>query len=540
MKKQFATFGLKNFLGVVGLLLLLSGVCLNMGCESCDCEPSETRLAFIGYWDFPSGETFTTTNLTPYPDNTVDFIARVYYPSYDESVLEDPEDPNLEGIEVADGKHPLIIFGHGRYPPGVPYNYLHMTNLMYHLASWGYICVSINFDVFNSLQYQHQNGIPHRGELFLHAVDRMLQLNGDATSIFYDTIETTQIALIGHSRGGGGAISAVNLNLSQGSPRSIVGLATISPVDFDTDPVQAAIPHICLYGSWDGDLSGGDGAIIWNQGVRTAHKEFVEIYGANHFNFTDTIDYINEEEDIPREDQQEMAQGFINAYFDLHVRGISRQDWPQYLTGHINMVPDVDYYIQYLSPDYLAIDDGSPLGTVDTNNLNGTNDGSTMALFDDEMLNNPNDHFYNMSEGLLIHWDDTTDELVFSFDPQDASVYTHLHFRASQRPGHTLNTLDTFKNFSVRVDDADGGTATVNIKDYFGGIQYPDFSGSISATSSYQYKSIPRSFRIPFTDLAGVDITKVNQVVLLFDRPDEPGYKNITGAIALDDLEFTN
>lgn len=540
-KKLFVSSRLKKLLRRLGILLLLAGVCFNMGCDSCDCEPREAFFAFIGYWDFPSGETFTTTNNSPYQDNTVDFIARVYYPSYDESVLDDLENPNFEGIEVADGKHPLIIFGHGRYGGGVPTNYLGMTNLMNHLASWGYICVSINFDVFHQLQSSYSWGIPHRGELFLHAIYRMAQLNTDTSSIFYDKIDTSKIALIGHSRGGGGAISAVNQNLSQGSPRTIVALATLSPVDFGTDALQAAIPHISLYGTWDGDLLDGEGPRIWDEGVRTAHKEFVEIYGANHFNFTDDIDYINEVEEIPREDQKEIAQGFINAYFDVYGRGNDRWDWPKYLTGHVRMLQNVDYYIQYLSSDFLTIDNGNPLGTVNTNNLGGNNNGSSLTLFDDEMLDDYNQYFYNMSEGLLIHWNDIGDQLGFDFPAQDVSNYTHLHFRTSQRPGNTLNVLDTFKNFRVKVQDSDGGVATVSIKDYFGGIQYPDYSNSLTATwqQPYQYKSIPRSFRIPFTDLQGVDSTKINQVVLLFDRPDETGYKNITGAIALDDLEFT-
>jgi hypothetical protein len=99
--------------------------------------------------------------------------------------------------------------------------------------------------------------------------------------------------------------------------------------------------------------------------------------------------------------------------------------------------------------------------------------------------------------------------------------------------------LDSFKNFRVRVRDNSGGSAVIIIKDYFNGLQYPDFSGSIAVDSVYQYKSIPRSFRIPFTDFPGVNFNQVTRVTLLFDRADESGYKNISGAIAVDDLEFT-
>jgi alpha/beta superfamily hydrolase len=300
---------------------------------------------------------------------TVDFIARVYYPSYDETVLQDPENANHEGITVADGVHPLVVFGHGRYGLGVPTNYLGMTNLMNHLASWGYICISVNLDVVHALQGAHQHGIPHRGELLLHAVDYMLQQNADPGSLFFGKIDPTRIALIGHSRGGGGAISAVNQNMSAATPRPIKAVATISPVDFSVQPVQAAVPHLTLYGTWDGDLYDGEGPRIWDGGVRTAPRQHVEIYGANHFHFTDAITYSGETNEISREDHQEIAQGYINAFFDVHVRQLDRHEWPLYLVGQKDMRAGVDEYLQVLTSDFLKIDDGSPLGSEGTNSL---------------------------------------------------------------------------------------------------------------------------------------------------------------------------
>jgi dienelactone hydrolase len=505
---------------------------------SCDtCRPGQGNLALIGNWDFPAG---TFTLVTPSPSGqTVNFIARVYYPSYDTLAFADPDNPNFQGIEVSEGQHPLVVFGHGQYGLGSPTNYLGMTNLMNHLASWGYIAVSVNLDVVQGQWPNHQQGIPQRGELLLAAIDRMLQLNGDPTSLFYQKIDPARIALIGHSRGGGGAISAVNQNLAQGSPRAIKALATISPVDFHTQPVQAAVPHLSLYGSWDGDLYDGEGPRIWDGGVRTAPKQQVEIYGANHFHFTDAITYAGENVEITREDHHELAQGYINAWFDIHVRGANRYDWPLYLVGLKDMRPGVNKYLQILSNDFLAVDNGAPLGTEATNNLGGTNTFGTLPLFDDLMLTSATDHFYNQSAGLITHWDAGTDQLVLAFGNQNVSAFTYLHFRAAQRPGHALNALDTFKDFRVQITDASNTTAVVAIKDFLGGLQYPDLSGSLGATSTYQYKAIMRSFRIPLTDFAGVNLQNIKEIRFLFDRPNAPGFTNTTGAIAIDDIEFS-
>ena len=515
---------------------------------SCDtCRPSQGNFALIGWWDFSPG---TFTLVTPSPSGqTVNLIARVYYPSYDTMAFKpDPDNPHFDSIAVADGQHPLVVFGHGQYGLGSPTNYLGITHLMNHLASWGYIAVSVNLDVVQGQWPSHQQGIPQRGELLLAAVDRMLALNNDAGSLFYQKIDPSQIALAGHSRGGGGAISAVNRNLTQGSPRAIKAVATISPVDFHTQPVQAAVPHLSLYGSWDGDLDDGEGPRIWDGGVRTAPKQLVEIYGANHFHFTDNTVYAGENVEITREAHHELAQGYINAWFDIHVRALNRYDWPFYLVGVKDLRPGVNKYLSILSHDFVAVDNGNPLGTEATNNLGGTNTFGTLPLFDDRMLTSFSDHFYNQSEGLVAHWDAGTDELVIAFGNQNVSTYTYLSFRAAQRPRNAsnpsapenaLNVVNTFKNFRVEVKDASNSTAAVAIKDYLGGLQYPDSSGSLFGAGPHNYKAIMRSFRIPLTDFVGVNLHNIKEIRFRFDRPDEPGFKNVTGAIAIDDIEFS-
>lgn len=511
------------------------------GCESC--TPDTRNFALLGQWDVPGGETYTVVEDIPI-DQTVDFIGRVYYSSADSLAIEElgaTQDYDPNGISVLPGKHPLVVFGHGQYSAGYPTNYLGMSKLMEHLASWGYICISVNLDVLQGGWSAYDSGIPQRGELMLHAIEFMLEQNADDGSIFYDKIDVDKIALIGHSRGGGGAISAVTQNLAKPSPRPILALATISPVDFGVDPLAGPVPHLSFYGSWDGDLKRGNGPRIWSAGARLADRLFVEVHGGNHFHFTDVIDYNKETEDILREEHWEISEGFINAFFDKHVRNLDRYTWPEYLTG-AKRINNVDYFLQYQTSDFETIDDGSPLGTPDTNNMIGPNDGSSLVLYEDKMLNDFNDHFYNESEGLVAHWDAANDSLVFEFPVFDASDFTHISFRVSQRPDIALNTLDTRKNFSVLASDG-SATGTVQIKDYMGGLQYPDFSQSIQdyhpTLGAYQYKSIPRTYRIPLADFAGVDFSTASKVSFVFDQINEPNFDNTSGAIAIDDLEFT-
>jgi hypothetical protein len=368
----------------------------------------------------------------------------------------------------------------------------------------------------------------------------MQGLNSNASSIFYNHIHVNKIALIGHSRGGGGALSAVNQNLIRASPYPILAAATISPVDFYVDPISSAVPHVSLYGTWDGDLSRGHGHRLWNGGARQADRVFAEVYGANHFHFTDNINYAYETEEITREQHHEISQGLFNAFLSKYVKGQNQYSWPDYLTGE-KRVNSVDYYMQYLSNQYLRVDDGSPLGSVTENNLLGTNDGTTLILFNDKMLNDLTEHFYNEHEGLIIHWDDRGDLVEFNFPTQDVSSYSYLSFRVSQRHGFTLlNNLDERKNFGVNIADGAGTSNTVLIENYQGALQYPDLSGSISSTSPYQYKNIMRSYRIPLEHFTGTDFTQINKVTFIFDQAYVDGFDNESGAIALDDLEFSN
>lgn len=514
--------GRRRYGGALGALAFAISIFL-LGCNGCN--PKQSFIGKVCTWDVPVGQTYAFVD-APGVLSPVSFKARVYHSTLDTNCV--TFDTTL---------HPLVIFGHGRWPAGVPNNYLGMTNLMDLLASWGYICVSVNLDVVNSLQDGFEYGVPHRGELMLHAIEYMAKECRTPGSPFHHRIDTTKIALIGHSRGGGGAIYACNYNSTHRN-RPIKALATISPVNFGTDALSASVAHLCLYGSWDGDLFGGDGPDIWSRGTRSAPKELVEIYGANHFHFTDNADFPFENAEITREQHQQMSKGLINAWFDTHVRGVNRYNWPRYLSGNSRVVNGIDYYISYYDEHFQSIDHGDPLGTPLANNLNGSNVPTGLPFFNDFAMSIPPD--YGTGPALRVNWDDGSDMLDVNFPGTNASGYAFLSFRMSQVHPFEWNSLNTKKDFNVSVTDAAGHTATVPISNYLGGLQYPDLSGSLPNGDEFNYKQIMRSFRIPKTDFVGVDFSQVVNVRFAFNRPNVPGFTNATGAVKIDDLEFTD
>jgi len=508
------SFKKSNLVYLVFLFLFFNG---------CDCNPKGFNLAIVMTWDVPAGQTYTftdpTTGLT-----TVDFKARVFFPSKDST-----------GNEVTDGAHPLVIFGHGRYGPtagsGFPDNYLHASYLLNQLTSWGYICVTVNFDVIHSI-----TGISERGELFLKAIDFMMAENGNAASKFFNKIDGSKIGLVGHSRGGGGATSAVNRNQAQGSPRNIKALATISPTSFNTSPVSGNMPQLMLFGTWDGDLSDAQGYAMWDVAPRDKTKVYVEIYGANHFFFSDDLVYDNEIQGILRENHQNMAKGFINAFFDQYVRGNLRYSWPQYLTFD-KKVDSIEYYVQYMDDTVLSIDDGGPGGTAATNTLGGVNTPTSLTLFDDSDLGTGTGQFGN-TIGLRTSWDNAADKIEFNFPATDASAFSYITFRASQRHGVTGNTVNTFKNIKVQLTDNAANSFSLPVSNtIYKGLQYPDLEEYPYGPGSY--KNIPSTFRLKLSGFTGVNLSQLVKVTILFDAPNAAGFVNNTGAITFDDLEIT-
>ncbi len=89
-------------------------------------------------------------------------------------------------------KHPILTWGNGTNAVPKQYNYL-----LTHLASWGFVVIATE---------DQNTGV---GQTILDGVNFLVHANSDASSIFFQKLDVSQVGALGHSQGASGAINAM-------------------------------------------------------------------------------------------------------------------------------------------------------------------------------------------------------------------------------------------------------------------------------------------------------------------------------------------
>src|SRR5262249_22678082 len=138
---------------------------------------------------------------------------------------------------VADAlpRYPLVIIAHGNHgivdtAGATVESFRGLEYLARHLASYGYIAVSIDLNDMNR-PIDRDPAIVQRG---LTIPDHIRQWSVFDTSdpIFTGHVDLGQVALIGHSRGAEAVVSAHRSNVDLSRGLNIRAVVSISPTDF--------------------------------------------------------------------------------------------------------------------------------------------------------------------------------------------------------------------------------------------------------------------------------------------------------------------
>jgi dienelactone hydrolase len=440
------------------------------------------------------------------------------------------------------GPTPLVVIAHGNHYPkmvdvGMGFtpvdanvtsdeNYKGYTYLQTHLASRGFITLSVDLDeAFGVPGYGYPtialSGIKIRAWLTLKNIERLISDATIAGGALVGKIDTSRIYLIGHSRGGEAVVVAYHLLKTPAdapggaSPvgftaAGVKGIVSISPV---TAAIEAGgiapqdIPYLMLYGSADGDVNGATpGAEPFRHYDRATNNKYaVRIMGANHnfFNqswpasdasqtvagslFAATINPL-----VPpvganlttRPQQEGLAKGYIAAFLNL-VDGGDDAARNFFLEQPSHLIPlGVDPALALVMHSQARLA-GVPKRVVDdyeTNpavTLSSSGQAVTttvpLANISENLLLDPGvqvadeteafNRFFQETRGVLMGWSAAAEYVETLAGPdQDLRGAHTISFRVAQQPKAAQTVaLAGPLTLSVELEDAGAKTSSVSL-----------------------------------------------------------------------------
>ena len=472
--------------------------------------------------------------------------------------------------------YPLVILAHGNHrvfsAPGVRVNSFDgLEYLARHLASHGYVAASVDLDGMN-LPSRRDPAIEQRGLTILEHIAELETLNGSDPQL-QNRIDLNQIALIGHSRGGEGVVSAQASNVVPGGPsRAVRSIVSIAPTDV-LGLVQASVPYLVIYGSADNDVASGHPFQLYDRATQIKSMIFIE--GAIHNRFSTNTDWLasldsGDARMIGATEHLNLARAYTLGWLEMSIRG-QRDHLPLFdRNGRPASVPggNIFHQFQQVATQRSMIDDfeqgafdlAVPLGPqlatrAERNRLNGavtvsglaTPDGLASARTEASLRRRELPFFCHDTFGAMVAWAAAGGTYTTAFAAGNISGFRVLSFRAAQRFGAAKNpnpaglAPGASLDLTVRLTDAAGQVARVRAGTV-AAIPFPwkrpigplAPAGEGGPTLN---KSALRTIRLPlaaFTAANGsLDLTRVVSITFDFDQ-------RATGELAIDDIEFSD
>jgi len=454
---------------------------------------------------------------------------------------------------------PLILVGHGG-----GHNYAWYDHIGYHMASYGYIVVS------------HQNcyGPP---DCTLGHTDAVLELQDSiAGGVLAGKIDSGRIIWIGHSLGGMGVVGAFD-SLMDGeytpthyTPDSIVLISAMLPNSMG-GPAEAT-PHHASFHLWtaagDTDISGWPGSeqtqTFLLHDRATKYRMSTVVQGTGHA-------WFHSGPESPSWFEGPCSIGRANTH--LVQLGLFLPLIKYFAEGN---VPASDFFWrQYERFSPIGVDTSNPCIVVTNEYRNGADSGNfmiddyqtvdgpytsssggavsfTVPNLLEGYLDDANSDFTWMisdpfngcthastgdtSRGVVFDWNGTDRYYEWEIIPgqRDFSGYLYLSFRGAQGTRHpyTLAVLGDL-TFTVTLRDGAGGTSSINIGAYGGGLEQP-YQRQGGWHNDFEV------IRIRLTDFlanaSGLDLSDIEAVRFNFG----PSWGSNEGRIVVDELMLTN
>jgi dienelactone hydrolase len=263
--------------------------------------------------------------------------------------------PDGAAAEAA-GPFPLVLVVHGNHSPtdysDPGYDYLGEL-----LASRGYILVSLDMNFINGISRENDG----RGWMMLEHLRAWHEFAEDADNPFAGRVDLTNIAIMGHSRGGEAVTHAAAFNRLDRYPDDanvefdygydIKSVVAIAPVDGQYTPTGRKVPmedvnYLVFHGSHDGDVTSFHGLRPYGRLEFTpgfeGFKAAVYMYRANHGQWNSVWNSFDRGPRSARSldlrylvdpaDQRRMAELYVSAFLGATLKG--EREWLPLFRDH--------------------------------------------------------------------------------------------------------------------------------------------------------------------------------------------------------------
>ncbi|MFY0714683.1 hypothetical protein J1D01_13480 [Seonamhaeicola sp. NFXS20] len=480
-----------------------------------------------------------------------------------------------------EGTFPLVLIVHGDHSmqdySDNGYSYLGEL-----LASKGIIMASVDENFLNkswSNLFKGLNKENHtRGWLLLEHLKTWHEWNKQKDHIFYKKIDTTNLALIGHSKGGEAVVYASIFNKLPFYPDdasikfnynyNIKSIVAIAPVDGQnklggSNPRLEDINYLVLHGSQDGDVSSFMGSqqyerIVFNDSLYH-FKSGLYIYGANHGQFNSSwgsndnfnlfSGLLNQKQLINEENQKKITKIYISSFLDVTLNN-KKEYLPLFIDARKgkNWLPKTIYLNQFEDSSFKAIanfDEDFNVST--TSKKGGIIETKNLSLWKEQEIQLK--WRKKGSRSLFIGWKYDYDDKTKSIKSLPKSLISYYTINIPPTPLDSTSSLvfsmSEYKennnqkpvDFTIILSDTHGHKITFPLSKFSPlqkkinvVIKKSEFIKGIK-----QSEMVFQTFYFPLKDFKknnpNFDFSNTNKISFIFD-------KNKSGTVALDNIGF--
>lgn len=399
---------------------------------------------------------------------------------------------------------PVVFIIHGNHTMTTE-SYLGYEYIGTHLASRGYVVISVNENVLN---YYIDRGLAGENDaraiLLLEHIKLMKELNTTENTVLYQRLDYENISIAGHSRGGEAVAIASLFNEMEYFPDNgnvkleyhfpIESVIAIAPTTDQYLPAAREVMltdvnYLLIQGSTDQDVSTFMGSKQYQNvqftGRKSCFKTYLYIDGANHgqFNTKWNMDYpmpfqflLNQKNLLTGEEQRRVLLGYLTAFLDTTT---GKKNCTELFTDYKvfeEQLPETIYVQSYQNSSFTVLanyEEDSNLTSLTIPNGRGYAKG--MAFwneqkegYQDEISNRDRDNYV-----LNLVWDDLEAEYTLDLSQVNTSRHYQLQKQSYIQFDIKNNNLQQAKddnielmNLEVVVVDDRGQEAAVPMKEY--------------------------------------------------------------------------